>query len=289
MLDPVGYLGIDLAGAKNQKTALAAIQHYPKERKTFLIDIYERVAQAEGQTSDEALLELIHEMRPGVSKLGVNVPVELPPCVTCVRKVCPMPSHCTVPSVKWMRESAKRAARTPRIADRVRDFTPYTQRPVELYVRYQILPELDPHLSFEIDETLGGNKAPLTARMHFLRRHLKDLPICEVSPKLTVALLGTELGVPKLTLTNYRKLEEGVHARQEILDAMSERQSIFIYERDQRKLAGSLSAFDAFICAYTAMLADQGLAAKVPPGFPEQTGWIAHPLRGGVRRKGTPP
>ena len=33
--------------------------------------------------------------------------------------------------------------------------------------------------------------------------------------------------------------------------------SIFIYERDIRKLAHSLASFDAFICAYTALLADR--------------------------------
>ncbi len=157
-------LGLELAGAKNHKTAVAVLEYYKKEKKIFLLEVFEKVIPRKGestQTSDEALLELIEEIRPSSSasrtsndefNLGVNVPLGLPPCISCKLKTCPMPQKCKVESVKWMRTHSKKMGR---------EFTPYTQRPVEIWVRNKILETLPPSARFEIDETLGGNKAPL--------------------------------------------------------------------------------------------------------------------------------
>jgi hypothetical protein len=271
-----GYLGLDLAGAKNERTALASIEFYPKERKIFLLDIYDRIVPKDDQTSDEALLEILNELKGGVAKLGVNVPLSLPPCVTCTRSHCPMPTHCTVPAVKYMRNLVKKASKSSTLRDRVRPFTPYTQRPIELFTRYQLLPNLKGP-GFEIDEALGGNKAPLTMRMGFLRRHLKDLTLVEVWPKYSVLALAGQAGVQKRLLSSYRHLEEGLQARTEILEALAEAGDIFIYDRDLKKLAHSLASFDAFICAYTALLSDQDLCEKIPAGYPASSGWSEFP------------
>lgn len=268
---PRRFLGLDLAGAKNHKTALAVLEYYPREGKTFLLDIYDRIAAEEGQSGDEALLDAIREsMGSEKTVLGVDVPLELPPCVTCVRRTCPLPSKCVVPAVKWMREfTRKRAPGT--------DITPYTQRPVELWVRYQALKELSEFQRLEVDEALGGNKAPLTARMGFLKRHLAGLELVESWPKLTVAFLADELGLPKRIRQSYRQLEEGVHARAEILEALARHRGVFIYERDIQKLSASLAGFDAFFCAYTALLSDSGACVRAPAGFPAATGWVRYP------------
>jgi len=280
---PRRYLGMDLAGAKNQKTALATLEYYPREQKTFLLDVYDRIVPKDEQTGDEALLEVLEELRGGpheVALLGVNVPLTLPPCAICSRKACSKLGKCGDPAVKWMRDFTRKNARAHRAEPggiRVRDFTPYTQRPTELYVRYQVMPELEPAQRFEIDESLGGNKAPLTMRMQYLKRYLVGLPVVETWPKLTIALLSRELGISRRMIMSYRRLEEGIHARQEILEAMAKRFGLFIYDRDLRKLSQSLPAFDAFACAYTALLSDTGRCAKVPSGFPDPEGWVHHP------------
>lgn len=277
------YLGLDLAGAKNQKTALAVLEHYPKERKTFLLDVYEKIVPEEGHSSDQALLELIGELKPGIAKIGVNVPLDLPPCIPCVRKTCPTPLKCSVPVVKWMRETTRKLAQSQKRSDgpgvRVLDFTPYTQRPIELWVRYQVLPRLQPSHRFEVDEALGGNKAPLSARMHYLKRHLGKIPTAEVWPKLSVAIFAEQLGLQRRTIARYRQLEEGIHAREEIIEALAHRHGLFIYERDVRKLAQSLASFDAFICAYTALLSDTDRCEERPHGFPAHAGWIQYPAQ----------
>lgn len=296
------YIGLELAGAKNHKTALAVLEHYPKEKKIFLLDLYDRISNREAapapelkgsqksakstskenlrensrnfhKTGDEALLDLLKELNQGDANLGVNVPLELPPCISCTRKTCPMPAKCNVPSVKWMRQ----ISRHPSHQARSLEFTPYTQRPIELWIRYELLPELPEWSHFEIDETLGGNRAPLTARMDFLRRHLGKLPTIEVLPKLSTSILVHHLGLNKRIASSYRHLELGSHFREEIIEKLAEAHGIFIYERDVRKLATSLTAFDAFICAYTALLTHIGKCEKVPSGFPVGSGWIHYP------------
>lgn len=287
------YLGLDLAGAKNQKTALTVLEHYPKQKKTFVLDVFDRIGRdrrgdsheiatphgPDAPVGDKALLDLLSELRDGcpIGLAGVNVPLELPPCVSCTRKTCPMPANCTVPAVKWMRQATRKAARDHDSEVRVLDFTPYTQRPVELWVRYSVFPELPEWARFEIDETLGGNRAPLTARMHFLKRHVADFDFVEVWPKLSLAILAESLGLHKRTVSTYRHLEQGAHSRELILDKLVAEKNLFVYERDLRKLANSLPAFDSFICAYTAMLSDSELCSKGPKTFPATAGWVEYP------------
>jgi hypothetical protein len=308
MRDTRRYLGLELAGAKNHKTALAALEYYPKEKKLFLLDIYDRIAghpeaaesPKRGMSSpfalttsgDQALLDTLLELvtesgsAPKSVTLGVNVPLALPPAIACSRKGCGKSATQAAAAAKWMREAhrkAERQARVERDLPRVTEYTTYTQRPVELWIRYQVMSRLPETHRFEIDEALGGTKAPLTARMHFLLAHLRassklrKIPLIEAWPKLTVACLAQAMDIPKRTLLDYRRLETGVHAREQILERLTEAQDVFIYERDVQKLAASLTAFDAFVCAYTAYLADTQRCAKIPSGFPVASGWVHYP------------
>lgn len=280
-------LGLELSGAKSAKTSLAVLEYYPKEKKIFLLDIYDKIgSDKEEESSDVVLLDTLHEIKAsGNTKeflLGVNVPLTLPPCIECTKVKCPLPQKCTVPEVKWMRDQVH-SANTRDAKIRVRDFTPYTQRPFEIFARYKILEKLNPEARFEVDEALGGNKAPLTARMQFLKRHLKNFSLIEVLPKLTVASLCMELRLPRRLYQNYRKPEEGFDARLTLLEHICEDHDIFIYDRDLKKCATYLTAFDAFICAYTALLSDKGETVKSPKGFPKQSGWIEYPEKGGLK------
>lgn len=289
-LQPKRYLGLELAGAKNQKTALAVLEYYPREQKIFLLDIYDKIAPHEDQSGDQALLDTLGEttLQDGhrVAKLGVNVPTTLPPCLLCSKKTCGAPGKCTAPAVKWMREIARKAGESGDPNIHVRDITPYTQRPFEIWARYRILPLLPKDFRFEIDEALGGNKAPLTARMFYLQRFLSNLNIVEVWPKLTIAALAVHLGIERRVIQAYRKPEDGYHARMALLDAIAVKRGVFIYDRDLKKLASSLTAFDSFLCAYTALLSDRDLTAKPPRGYPMASGWVEHPALPPARRGG---
>lgn len=274
------YLGLELSGAKNPKTCLAAIEYYPREGKIFLLDVYEGIGPTDDHTSDESVIETIEELRDHTAGIGVNGALDLPPCLPCPRKTCAGPRKCTHPPVKWMREMVKRASKTKSSEDgpRVKDFTPYTQRPVELWVRYQIFPRLAKGYRFEIDETLGGTRAPLNARMIYLKRHLSSLPILETNPKLTLAILAHSMKIPARLFEQYRSLENGIEAREELLTILADRLSLFVYDRDAKKLAQNLSAFDALISAYTALLKDLDQCEDIPKGFPkDSSSWIYYP------------
>lgn len=280
-LQPRRYLGLELAGAKNQKTSLAVLEFYPKEQKVFLLDIYDRIAAQDDRSGDEVLMDTLSEIASEnlheVARIGVNVPTTLPPCITCTRKTCPVPGKCSSPSSRWMRKAAQAAAEDDEILVNVREVTPYTQRPFEIWARYRILPSLPIDYRFDIDEALGGARAPLTARMHFLRPWLARFNIVEVWPKLTISTLAAQMGTPKRIIRNYRKPEQGFDARMDLLENLALKRGVFIYDRDLKKLASSLTAFDAFLCAYTALLADLGLTASPPRGYPQDAGWVHYP------------
>ena len=267
------YLGLELSGAKNQKTTLAVIEAFPTEKKVFLLDLHDGIGSTDGETGDEILLSALKDQAQKATLMGVNVPSVAPPCMTCSKKTCPLPARCTVPSVRWMREYLKK---TLPPGERP-DITPYTQRPVEIWVRHGVLPELDRRLRFDVDETFGGNRAPLTARMLFLLRHLKGISHIEVLPKLTVSALAPSLGLDWRTVGSYRHLEQGTLSREKILNRICERLGIFIYEKDFRNLTRNLASFDAFLCAYTALLSDRGACARPPKGFPVASGWVEYP------------
>jgi hypothetical protein len=279
-LQPRRYLGLELAGAKNQKTSLAVLEFYPREQKIFLLDVYDRISGHNEQTGDQALIETIEEATANeknrISKIGVNVPIELPPCITCTKRSCLTATGCMETAAKWMREFAKKAAENPDLGVNILEVTPYTQRPFEIWARYGILPALHEDFRFEIDEALGGNRAPLTARMHYLKRHFSKLPIVEVWPKLTLSTIAQAFHLPKRLLLNYRKPEEGYAARVELLETIAMKKGVFIYDRDLKKLGQSLTAFDAFICAYTAVLSDRDMTVKAPKGFPKNSSWVAY-------------
>ncbi len=273
------YLGLELSGAKNAKTTLATLEYYPKEQKVFLLDVHCGIGSDGLKDSDAVLIETLLDHADGHPdfKIGVNVPLTLPPCLNHTKKNCGT-DGCNSPEVKWMRTMplAKKPV-SKRTAKLKNFFTAYTQRPVELWLKHEVISKLPEKIRFEVDETLGGNKAPLTARMQFLKRQLDDFEIHEVLPKLTVALLMPTLKTTVKVLQNYRKMEEGAEARQIILEKMCDKNDIFIYERDMKKLTQNLNAFDAFLCAYTILLLDRNECAVAPKAFPKKSGWIEYP------------
>ena len=62
-----------------------------------------------------------------------------------------------------------------------------------------------------------------------------------------------------------------------LLEELVARRGVFIYERDMKKLSTSLTAFDSFLCAYTALLSHRGGCEKPPRGFPKSSGWVEFP------------
>lgn len=273
------YLGLELSGAKNNKTSLSILEYYPKEQKTFLLDIQDRISATStashheplhltgAASADDVLLEILRESDEELAAMAVNVPLTLPPCFLTTRA--------EKTAIEWMSRFSKRISKGKRAGNV--EFTAYTQRPVEMWIRHHVLSDLPKTMQFEVDETLGGNRAPLTARMQYLQRYLDRKTLIEAWPKLTALRLCLQLGMDRRFLGRYRKLEEGAHARLLFLEQLVARHGIFIYDRDMRKLSTSLTAFDSFLCAYTALLSHLGKCEKSPKGFPVSSGWVEYP------------
>lgn len=272
------YLGLELGGAKNQRTALAVVQYFPKERKTFLLDVHQHLGADEDRSSDEALVATIREALAGVPAsqtcLAANVPLTLPPCFTCTATSCHRSRSCKSTDAQAGRDWLKKLAKP---SSKLRGFTPYTQRPVEVWLRHGVLPKFEKRLAFEIDEAMGGTRAPLTARMMVLKRWLPKVPMIEAFPKLTLAALANELSWPARWMESYREMDGGAEAREFLLEALTEHFGVFVYDRDLVKITRNLGSFDAFLCAFTAWLSDQGHCEKPPRGFPEKSGWVEYP------------
>ena len=165
------YIGLSLGGGKSDRTCVTVIDHYRKQEKSFVVDIFESIGPEEDQTADQVLLDLIEELSSGNDReflkvIAVDAPLTLPPSLLDCKDGCSGYEDCKNPSVKWMRLQYERTKIKNR---KIKHFTPYTQRPVDLYFRYK-----HPDQDLFQDETFGANLAPQAARMQYLKRNFES-------------------------------------------------------------------------------------------------------------------
>lgn len=262
------FVGISLGGGKTDKTCVAVLEYYPNPGKIFLSRLYDKV-KSEGEVSaDLQLQRLIGDMKPAPERVAFDVPLQLPKCLQCVHR-CVGFEACQEPEIQWMWKHYRAQAKTKRPA---RLFTPYTERCVEMYLKTE-LEEV-----FDLPHALGANLAPLTARAQYLLR-LLNVNAIEVFPKLSLWRLGNALNLPKSHLRFHRHWEGGQTSRQIVLNKMMDKNLAFIYDQDVKLLIESPQAFDAFLCALTALLSFLGHTEPRPKGFPRKESWIEFPKR----------
>lgn len=272
------FLGLSLGGAKSERTCLTVIDYYRKQDKAFVVDIYESIGAEEGKTADQVLIDLIDEIAHELSErdessvkvMAVDAPLTLPPCLTGCDAGCEGYETCKKPDVRWMRHQYRRAQEKKK---KLKHFTPYSQRPVDLYFRYKHPEELN---LFQ-DETMGANLAPQAARMSYLKRFLGEMELIEVWPKLALYYLQKSLRLSKRELLSYRHIEDGVHVRERVMEQLTEKSSLFVYERDLKKFVQNIAAFDSLICAWAALQYDLGRVVKFRSDLPLETGWVQIP------------
>jgi hypothetical protein len=271
------YLGLSLGGAKSDRTCLSVIDYYSDPDKAFVVDIFESIGPEGDLTSDQVLIELVEELShdssgarsDAVRALGADAPLTLPPCLQGCEEDCKGYDKCKRPEIRWMRQQFQRAKLKNK---KLKHFTPYSQRPVDLYFRYK---HEDENL-FQ-DETMGANLAPQTVRMNYLKRYFGDLQLFEVWPKLTLFYLQKALRLSRREVLEYRNIERGQHIRAKILEKLAEKAKIFIYERDLKKLVGNINAFDSLLCAWVAMQSDLDRVVKFKTDLPLDSGWVQIP------------
>jgi hypothetical protein len=255
------YYGVCLSGGKNEKTFFARIDEFKKENKLILNSIIQ-APQGDYHTSNDKLLIEFFDKQKDLSSIGIDTPVDLPPCFNCKTK-CPSLERCKVPSVRYMWELHRKKEKNKPI------FTPYTERAVEHYINSI---EKDVFMS----AALGANMAPLTARTRFLQKHLKAT-LKEVFPKLTYVRLSRSFGLPRKFLNTKRLSEEGDEARWYFLKYLSDKNIIFMYNQDVQMMVDNPYAFDAFLVALTLLLDSRDMCEAKPKNFPKTDSWILFP------------
>ena len=197
-------LGIELGGGKSERTALVLLEYYQREKKVFLHEHQAKIGAGAHRYGDEVLLEEIKKLN--ADRTGVNAPLSLPPCVQCSVKGCSGFRDCKNPPVRWMHEEAVRAkipvSKHP---------TPYTQRPLDVYLRTEVQPRYNFDLFLE--ETLGAGRAPLALRMQYLLSRLGRKNFLETDPRVALAGIAPWFGMANRELRRYRLPEEGVEYR----------------------------------------------------------------------------
>ncbi|MEW6057697.1 MAG: DUF429 domain-containing protein [Bdellovibrionota bacterium] len=271
------YLGLSLGGAKSDRTCLTVVDYYRKQEKAFVVDIFDSIGAEDDLTGDQVLLSLVEEVsgevggRPqsGVKVFAVDAPLTLPPCLSGCEEGCQGYETCRRTEVKWMRNQFQKAKAKN---SKTKHFTPYGQRPVDLYFRYK-----HPEEDLFQDETMGANLAPQAARMNYLKRHWASMQLIEVWPKLTLYYLQKSLRLTRKEVLSYRHLERGAGIRNRILERLAEVSNIFIYERDLKKFISNISAFDSFLCAWVAMQYDLERVMGFRSDLPLESGWVQLP------------
>lgn len=259
------FLGLSLSGGKADKSCLAVVDFYEAEGRVFLNRIFDRVRAEEFISADHKLHELITQFSEHARWILMDVPLTLPKCLQCPH-TCGGYETCNEPEIKWMRQIYQRFdKRKPK-----KMFTPYTQRPLDLYLQMQ------EDGMFDVQHALGANLAPLTARAQFIKRRL-SLPSLEVFPKIAVWRLGLQLKVNKTHLKVYRNSVGGDEARKIFLQALADQTGIFFYNHDFKLMVENFHAFEAFICAYMGLLKHQGKTQGRPKDFPSGEGWVELP------------
>ena len=264
--DVIRFAGLSLSGGKADKACLALIEYYPKHHKVFLAKIFDRIKSEENISADLKIHDILEQYQGMIHTLALDTPWRQPHCLRCQLK-CPGYEGCAEPHIKWMWDyvKEKNANKKPK-----KLFTPYTQRAVELHLASAL------EEPFYLSHAMGANAAPLLARAAFILRRL-NVRTVEVFPKLSVWRIGNSLQVLKSHLRSHKHAAVGEDSRRGILKELSEHNVAFLYDQDRRLMIENNHAFEAFICAMTALLEYIGQTESPPKNFPVSEDWILFP------------
>lgn len=267
-LIPKKFLGVSLGGGKTDKTCLALIEYYSDQNKVFLRHLGDKIFGDHSTSADEVLVQFIETIPKPLKYIALDTPLSLPKCMRC-RLKCPGYEKCTQTEIQWLWKNYQKRNQKKKPK---KIFTPYTERCIENYLASELEEEFLPQ------HALGSNKAPLTARALFLQNRLKSHKWIEVAPKVSLWRIGRALGIQKSYLRSYKHSVDGVEIREAILNQLTKRNVVFLYHQDMKTLIERAQAFDAFLCALTAVFKFNNKVEPRPKNFPKREAWIEIPV-----------
>lgn len=267
ILNSSKFIGIALGGSKTDRTSLAVVEYYPDHKKAFLSHLYEKIKSQDDSTADAFVHQLVTRDHLGAQVVALDAPLVLPKCVRC-KLVCPGYENCGEPEIKWFRKNYAElnASKRPQ-----RYFSPYLERCAEFYITHKLEEKFYPNMA------LGSNQGPMTMRASYLARRWKKQKLIEVQPALSLWRIGRSLGIQKSYLRHHKHSVEGLAIRKAVIEKLSDRNVAFLYEHDMRVMINNAQAFDAFLCAFTALLSSKKQTESRPEDFPKHEGWVEIP------------
>lgn len=263
--------GIHLSGPNSQRTAVIVLAGHPLIKPLKIIGLYEKIGSQGKLFSDELLVDVLkYEAR--LDRVFVDCPISLPPCVACLRPVCPGVVECEDVSVAYMQALAQRLRRQG--ARKKRPINPQSQR------LWDIAFQAESDRMFE--PTYSANLAPLVIRARTLQRRLNlalpHLQLFETSVSHGLQRLCLRLGMKDDTCEHFRSFERGKLIRSEIVKRMIaqhwvDEESV----EDWSDVWTSVDTFQAFITAVTGAFVTAGMTQLRPLDFLESEGWVFLP------------
>lgn len=270
--DSQRYLGLELGGSR--RTAYVCLEFSPAQEKIHLFEAKSHLHGTKENTADEVLLAAVNGLN--AQAIGVDAPLSFPPCLLCEESTCPGVNECSKESVRWMREESER-----RHWRKAKFPPPYTHRPIDLLMRGRW--QDDAPLTIPAEEAFGSGRAPIAARMSYLKRRLSTKRLLEVNPRFALVGVADWYGISVRELRRSRDLEYGAENRFTILNKLAEKAPIpgiphlQLYMTDIVSIAKDLSSFDALFCALMPIYGELGLLEE--PEIDPAWGFVARPRR----------
>ena len=263
-------LGLELAGVKKHRSAVAVLDYYPKTERLVLLDIERKEIDINSDTELVASLKDLRRGSPHFEGLAVHGPLSLPPYLKDPNKKAPLDvSKSRDKEVVWMGEFCKSSGEF----EKGRSFSPYLQRPAELWLRSLFRGKVP------VPDGLGSNSAPLAARLNVLKPYL-PAPLVEVLPRASVQRIAGTLVCPRWIADDYSDVENGTAAREEFIAHLVKRApQVFVYDKDLEHMVLHIAYFNAFVSALTLFLHSRGFCERPPRNYPTTATWIYIPRK----------
>lgn len=245
--------GMHLSGPTMSKTAIVILESDESGEYLAVRRIYDKIGSRGKIFSDDRVVDILRMEGP-FTEVVVDAPLNSPPCVECVRPVCPGVKHCDDVAVAYMMSLAEKSELGRR--RKKRPLNPQTQRLWDvLYAHESGLDHLEP--------TYSSNMAPLVVRSRTLQKRLQGLPMGQmVQLKETSIPHALKAMFGHLSKwENYRDFERGLEVREAIFEASLELESfgISIAAEDRYRVFATVENFHAYIAAITAAYVHAGL------------------------------
>ncbi|MGE0174242.1 MAG: hypothetical protein AB7T49_15705 [Oligoflexales bacterium] len=263
------FAGLHISGPNAFKTSFVAVSG--KQNEPLQIEcVYERIGSTARRLSDERLVEIILLEGP-FKKISVDCPLSEPPCVRCIRPICPGTMACDDVSVAYLlalsqkRKSAKKF------------FNPQTNR------LWDIVSAVAGD-GTRLEPTYSPNMAPIATRAKTLQKRLNSLglniELAETSVPYSLVEFAKKLKMSEDIPAHYRNFEHGNKTRREIFEKMQETGllSTAVDLSTKQKIVKTVENFQAFVTAVVSAYIFYGKFHPKPNILPREDGWVYVPI-----------